>query len=70
MALGHLSRLIRESAKSFGPREAMRYREGREWRSITYAELSRRVETMARALVSAGVAAGDRVAIFAPNCPD
>ncbi len=70
MALDHLSRLTRESAKSFGPREAMRYRDGREWRSITYAELSTRVEAMARALVSAGVAAGDRVAIFAPNCPE
>lgn len=70
MALVHLSRLTRESAKSFGPREAMRYRDGQEWRSITYAELATRVEAMARALVSAGIEAGDRVAIFAPNCPD
>ena len=70
MALVHLSRLIRESATSFGSREAMRYRDGQEWRSITYAELATRVEAMARALVSAGIAAGDRVAIFAPNGPD
>jgi long-chain acyl-CoA synthetase len=70
MALVHLSRLIRESAKSFGPREAMRHRDAQGWHSITYAELSARVEAMARALVSAGITAGDRVAIFAPNSPD
>lgn len=70
MALVHLSRMIRESAARFGPREAMRTRDAQGWRSLTYAELATRVEAMARALVSAGIAAGDRVAIFAPNSPD
>lgn len=70
MALDHLSRMILESAARFGSREAMRYRDAQGWRSITYAELATRVEAMARALVSAGIAAGDRVAIFAPNGPD
>ncbi|MCL4809666.1 MAG: long-chain fatty acid--CoA ligase, partial [Thermoanaerobaculia bacterium] len=70
MALVHLAHMIRESATRFGPREAMRHRDARGWHSITYAELSSRVEAMARALVSAGVEAGDRVAIFAPNGPD
>ena len=70
MASAHLSRMIRESATTFGPREAMRYRDAQGWRSITYAELSARVEAMACAVVSAGIEAGDRVAIFAPNGPD
>jgi len=70
MELAHLARMIRESAAAFGPREAMRYRDAGGWRSITYSELSARVDAVARALVSAGVEAGDRVAIFAPNGPD
>ncbi len=70
MAPDHLSRMIRESAARFGPREAMRYRDEKGWRSVTYAELGARVEAMARALVGAGIAAGDRVAIFAPNGPE
>ncbi len=70
MALVHLARMIRESAATFGPREAMRYRDAGGWRSITYAELSTRVDAVASALVAAGVEAGDRVAIFAPNGPE
>src|SRR5918999_6604879 len=38
-----------------------------EW---TFAELSRRVTQLAEALAAAGVAAGDRVAIYMPMCPD
>ncbi len=70
MALVHLAQMIRESTTRFGPLEAMRYRDAGGWRSITYAELATRIDAMARALVSAGIEAGDRVAIFAPNGPD
>src|SRR5437764_320301 len=36
-------------------------------RRITYAEYGERVEQLARGLVAAGIAPGDRVAIFLPN---
>ncbi len=48
----------------------MRYRDTLGWHSLTYSDVSTRVEAMARALVSAGIAAGDRVALFAPNSPE
>lgn len=70
MALVHLAQMLRESATSFGSREAMRYRDTLGWHSLTYSDVSTRVEAMARALVSAGIAAGDRVALFAPNSPE
>ena len=38
-----------------------------EW---TFAELSQRITRLAEALVGLGVAAGDRVAIYMPMCPD
>ena len=40
---------------------------GRRW---TYAELDRDVDALARGLVGAGIAKGDRVGIWAPNCAE
>jgi len=39
--------------------------QGRRW---TYAELRRDVDELARGLLAAGIAKGDRVGIWAPNC--
>jgi fatty-acyl-CoA synthase len=40
---------------------------GRRW---TYAEFGAAVEAVARGLLARGVAKGDRVGIWAPNCPE
>ncbi|MGN6722479.1 MAG: AMP-binding protein [Marmoricola sp.] len=40
---------------------------GRRW---TYAELDRDVDALARGLIGAGLAKGDRVGIWAPNCAE
>ena len=40
---------------------------GRRW---TYAEFGREVDTTARALMAAGLCAGDRVALWSPNRPE
>ena len=40
---------------------------GRRW---SYAELQGEVDTLARALLAVGVAPGDRVGVWAPNCPE
>src|ERR1700683_3345937 len=40
------------------------------WQSISAAEMLRRVAGLAKAMVELGIQAGDRVAIFAPNCPE
>jgi fatty-acyl-CoA synthase len=40
---------------------------GRRW---SYAALDADTDTLARGLLAAGVAAGDRVGIWAPNCPE
>ncbi|MEZ5194570.1 MAG: AMP-binding protein [Nocardioides sp.] len=40
---------------------------GRRW---TYAELDRDVDALARGLIAAGIAQGDRVGIWAPNCAE
>src|SRR6187200_3550957 len=51
-----------------GDREALvEVATGRRW---TYAELDADVNALARGLIAAGVAKGDRVWIWAPNCAE
>ena len=51
-----------------GDREALvEVATGRRW---TYAELDADVNALARGLIAAGVAKGDRVGIWAPNCAE
>jgi fatty-acyl-CoA synthase len=40
---------------------------GRRW---TYAELNAEIDVIARGLMALGTACGDRVGIWAPNCPE
>ena len=46
------------------------YRAASGWESISAPEMLRRVAGLARALGELGIRPGDRVGIFAPNCPE
>jgi acyl-CoA synthetase (AMP-forming)/AMP-acid ligase II len=61
---GTVPRLVDDAARRHGDSEALVHGELR----LTYAELAREVDRYARGFVAAGVAAGDRVAMWAPNC--
>ena len=52
-----------------GDETALRHRIDGVWRDISWRELSERVSALSSALVDAGIAEGDRVAILAPNQP-
>jgi fatty-acyl-CoA synthase len=53
---------------AFGDREAMVDRVGgRRW---TYRQLAEEVNALAGGLLDAGIAKGDRVGIWSPNCPE
>jgi fatty-acyl-CoA synthase len=55
-------------AREHGDREALvEVETGRRW---TYAELDGDVDALARGLLAAGIAKGDRVGIWAPNCAE
>jgi long-chain acyl-CoA synthetase len=41
-----------------------------EGRQITYGECARRAAQAAEVFLAAGIAAGDRIALFLPNVPD
>ncbi len=51
------------------PRAQM-HRGAKGWQSVSSKEMLRRVAALAKALVDLGVHSGDRVGIFAPNCPE
>jgi long-chain acyl-CoA synthetase len=49
---------------------AQMYKTGGRWESIPAEEMLRRIAALAKAMAEIGVREGDRVAIFAPNCPE
>jgi long-chain acyl-CoA synthetase len=46
------------------------YRDSTGWQSITGKEMLRRIAGLAKALAELGIRSGDRVGLFAPNCPE
>src|SRR5262245_59269557 len=63
MLLGHM---LTQTRQRMPDRIALWFGE----RSWTYAELDDGTQRIAAALSAAGVRAGDRVAVFLPNCPE
>ncbi len=51
-------------------RAAFRYREGGEWRDVTWGEYGERVRAVAGSLLAMGIAEGDQVAILSNNRPE
>ncbi|HET6152750.1 MAG TPA: AMP-binding protein [Marmoricola sp.] len=59
---------LARTVATYGEREALvEVATGRRW---TYAELDADVDALARGLIAAGIAKGDRVGIWAPNCAE
>ena len=61
-----MPRLVEDAARRHGATEALVDGAVR----LTYAQLAREVDRYARGFVAAGVGAGDRAAIWAPNCAE
>jgi acyl-CoA synthetase (AMP-forming)/AMP-acid ligase II len=61
---GTVGGLVRDAASRFGAREAVADGETR----LTFSGLAAAVDQSARAVMASGIAGGDRVSIWAPNC--
>ena len=72
----HLAHMFRATVANHGFRPATRVRRGGQWIIRTYAETGRRVAGLARAFVTPGLLTkdglqrGDRISLFAGNCPE
>lgn len=66
----HVIKRFRATAKEHANRPATRIRVGDGWRTQTYAEFASKVDQVAQGLIDEGIEPGDRVALFANNCPE
>jgi len=65
-----LPQLFRRSVSEFDLPDAMNYKDGEDWRSISSTKMVERAENIALGLYSLGLRKGDRAAILAPNSPE
>ncbi len=65
-----LPKLFIDAVDRFKNSRAQLYRAADGWEAISANEMLRRVAALSIALVDLGVQPGDRVGIFAPNCPE
>ena len=65
-----LTKLFLEAVDRFANPRAQMYRAEAGWQPIAAGEMLRRVAGLARALAELGIQPGDRVGLFAPNCPE
>lgn len=66
----HLAVGLFQTGRDHSSRVATRVRVGDRWVTRTFAEFTADARTIAAHLVSLGVGPGDRVALFANNCPE
>ncbi len=65
-----LASLLPGAVQCHGDRVAMRYRDGADWRHVSYAEAGELATAIALGLIDLGVSAGERVAILAATRPE
>lgn len=65
-----LTRRLLDAVDRLPDSRAQLYKTGQDWKDITAREMLRRIAGLSRALVEMGVRQEDRVAVFAPNCPE
>ena len=69
-AFASLPKCFLDSVEHFANPRAQMFRGAIGWDSISAQEMLRRIAGVAKALEEMGIRAGDRVGIFAPNCPE
>jgi long-chain acyl-CoA synthetase len=65
-----LTKCFLDAVDKYANPRAQMYRTASGWQSISAWEMLRRVAALSKALRDLGVTTGDRVAVFAPNCPE
>ena len=65
----HMSVLVHEQAKKYGDREMLIYQDfgGKEWKSLSWKEVSKTVMQVSNALLNLGVKPQENVGIFSQN---
>src|SRR5271154_7014905 len=65
-----LNQLLLDAVDKHSNPSAQMYRTSDGWKSISSQEMLRRIAGLSKALAELGIKTGDRVGLFAPNCPE
>jgi long-chain acyl-CoA synthetase len=65
-----LSQCFLDAIDRYANPRAQVFRGAKGWEAIPAAEMLRRVAGLSKALFELGIRTGDRVSVFAPNCPE
>jgi long-chain acyl-CoA synthetase len=65
-----LTKFFLDAIDRFSNPRAQMYRTPVGWQSISAQEMLRRVAGLSKALAELGIVSGDRIGLFAPNCPE
>lgn len=66
----HMAVRMRATIAENSDRVATRIREDDDWRTQTFSEFGKRIDGIAQGLLDIGIEAGERVGVFANNCPE
>lgn len=66
----NLADMFLTNAEKYSEREALRYRVGHHYHSLTYGELRREALALAKAMAALGIKKGDRIALISENRPE
>ncbi len=65
-----IAKCFLDAVDTYANPRAQMFRTNAGWESISATEMLRRVAGVSRALAELGIRTGDRVGLFAPNCPE
>ena len=66
----HLAQMVRNKARQYGGKTALRVKSAGQWKDISYESLGEQVRAAAKALLEMGVKEGEMVGIFSQNQPE
>ncbi len=66
----HVVHLMRERIQNNAHSEAMRYKQGNEWVSLNWTEVSERVTSIAKSLLNFGLQPQEKIGLYARNMPE
>src|ERR687886_497195 len=69
-AVRTMADLAATAAEKYPDRKAVRFRDGDDWKELTFAEVGEIVREMAAGLVEIGIEPGDRVCILCETRPE
>jgi long-chain acyl-CoA synthetase len=66
----HLAQMVRNKARQYGGKTALRAKSAGQWKDISYESLGEQVRAAAKALLEMGIKEGEMVGIFSQNQPE